>query len=105
MIVKNEFTDDEYNWYQEHREIERISAFFRLWTCKEAYLKALGIGLSGKLDDFSIDLRGCQPQVSYSGLEESEQSRISLHQFNINDEFVACLAVPQKSIHINISYW
>ena len=105
LIVKNEFTNDEYDWYIKHRNFERIRAFFKLWTCKEAYLKALGIGLSGKLDGFSIDFQGHEPLVSYTGLENIGQSKLSLYHLNITDEFVACLALPKKSCHINISYW
>ena len=105
LIVKNEFTDDENHWYEKHDKLDRIRVFFELWTCKEAYLKALGIGLSGKLDSFSIDLQGQGPSISYTALENSRQSELSLYQLNVTDEFVACLALPKKSSHINLSYW
>jgi 4'-phosphopantetheinyl transferase len=105
LIVKNEFTRDEYDWYIKHRDSDRPRIFFEFWTCKEAYLKALGIGLSGKLDSFSVDLTGQQPSVSYTGLEHGEQSMFSLQQFNIPEKFVACLALPEKNSQIKLSYW
>ncbi len=105
LIVKNEFTRDEYDWYIKHRDSDRTRIFFEFWTCKEAYLKALGIGLSGELDSFSIDLTGQQPSISYTGLERGEQSVLSLHQFNIPEKFVACLALPEKNSQIKFSHW
>ncbi len=105
LIVKNQFTNDEYDWYKKQKKHERIRVFFEFWTCKEAYLKALGIGLIGKLDGFSIDLQGQEPLVSYTGLENSEQSKLSLFQLNITGEFAACLALPTKSSRIDLSYW
>lgn len=105
LIVKNEFTHDEYHWYIKHDKPDRIRVFFELWTCKEAYLKALGIGLSGKLDSFSIDLQGQGPSISYTALENNKQSELWLYQLNVTDEFVACLALPKKSNQINLSYW
>jgi len=37
---------------------EQQAAFFRYWTCKEAYLKAIGSGLAHELNQIEIDLSG-----------------------------------------------
>lgn len=104
-IVKNQFTSDENNWYQNQAKPARIRVFFEFWTCKEAYLKALGIGLSGKLDSFSINLEGAEPRVSHTELEKGGQSRLSLYRLSIYDDYVACLALPEKASRIQLSYW
>jgi len=36
----------EQEWLQAHKPAERRHAFLKLWTLKEAYLKALGLGIS-----------------------------------------------------------
>lgn len=104
-IVKNQFMRVEYDWYCQHEQLERIRIFYRLWTCKEAYLKALGIGLNGKLDAFSIDFQDEQPSVSYSELEKGESSRMFLHQFEPEAGYIACLATPKPCLRIEFSQW
>jgi len=37
-------------------EAVRLQKFFRLWVCKEAYIKARGESISGRLATFSIDV-------------------------------------------------
>ena len=104
-IVANEFGSAENDWYKKQVGCGRIRVFFEFWTCKEAYLKALGIGLSGKLDSFSINLEGAKPRISHTELEDGGQSRYCLQHQEIDDDYVACLALPEPASRIETSCW
>ncbi|HIK37431.1 MAG: 4'-phosphopantetheinyl transferase superfamily protein [Geminocystis sp.] len=48
-IAKRFFTSHEYEYLRKLNSQDTIIEFFRLWTAKEAYLKAIGEGISGGL--------------------------------------------------------
>jgi 4'-phosphopantetheinyl transferase len=57
------FSERENNLLASLCEADRLAVFYKLWTCKEAYLKAIGDGLAGELKDVEVDLTpGLQPR-------------------------------------------
>ena len=50
---------------------EQQQHFFKLWTLKEAYVKAIGKGLSHRLDKFSFTFQPANPRITMSPLPQS----------------------------------
>ena len=78
---------------------ERVAAFFRCWTRKEAFIKATGKGLSQQLDDFDVTLA---PGVEAELLRvcEGDVSRWSLRDINVGQDYAAALAVEAPILRI-----
>jgi 4'-phosphopantetheinyl transferase len=55
---------------------ERTAVFYTCWTRKEAYLKARGEGLIGRLQDFEVScLPGETPEIRWAKAGAGERSR------------------------------
>ena len=73
---------------------ERLAAFFRGWTRKEAFLKAKGTGLATQLDAFDVTLRpGDQAAVLRVGDDPAEAARWALIDLDAGPGFAAALAL------------
>jgi 4'-phosphopantetheinyl transferase len=68
-------------------EPARAQAFFRLWTCKEAFLKATGEGLSRSLRSYEID--PAQGRVLWAN--DAEAARWSVHPLDPPAPYAAAL--------------
>ena len=68
-------------------EPARATAFFKLWTCKEAFLKATGEGLSRSLRSYEID--PAQGRVLWAKNEEA--ARWSVHPLDPPSPYEAAL--------------
>lgn len=71
---------------------EQVAAFFRCWTRKEAYIKAIGRGLSQPLDGFDVTL-GSEEAPALLRVDEDDPSRWSLSDIDVGNEYAAALVV------------
>ena len=53
-MARHMFSAEESKDLESKDEVERLNYFYAIWTIKESYLKAKGVGLSEPLDAFSI---------------------------------------------------
>jgi 4'-phosphopantetheinyl transferase len=81
---------------------EQQTAFFRYWTCKEAYLKAIGSGLAHELNQIEIDLSRTLARLH--PLDRSETTAPwSLWELHPNPNYAAALAA--KGNNWQLTYW
>jgi 4'-phosphopantetheinyl transferase len=84
--------------------LDKTNAFFKIWTRKEAFIKAIGKGMYYPLKSFCVDIN---PSGSYEHLVifnhplESKLWRTS--ELNTSDGYVASMAI--KSDRFQISYF
>lgn len=81
-IAKRYFAKREYESILAQPVSRRAEHFYRIWTLKEAYLKAIGRGLSLPLDAFTIEMRGSADiRVSHSETaRRSAKEQFTFHQ-------------------------
>jgi 4'-phosphopantetheinyl transferase len=80
----------------------REAAFFTCWTRKEAYIKAVGEGLSIPLGSFDVTLApGDPPRLLATRGEPGGEARWSLHALDPGPGYVGALAVegPAPEVH------
>jgi 4'-phosphopantetheinyl transferase len=79
---------------------QKQQAFFHAWTCKEAYLKAIGEGLPG-LDKVEVSLVPGEPAalLSIQG-DQQAASHWFLHQLIPAPDYMATLAVEEQGWNI-----
>ena len=105
LIASREFSPEESDWLCRLPEAKRLVAFYQLWTCKEAYLKGKGVGLTVPLNDFAISLSQETPRLVWSNINDSDPERWSLQPLSIEPGFVACLAMEGGCRAVQSERW
>ena len=77
---------------------KKEKAFFKLWTAKEAYLKAIGKGISGGLEQIEISLKEPMELIK---VPENAQSCWELLSFTPHPNYIAAMVVEGKKANIN----
>jgi 4'-phosphopantetheinyl transferase len=81
---------------------DRVAAFFRCWSRKEAYIKATGRGLSQPLDGFDVTL-GSPENVALLRTDDGSHERWQLADIAVGPGYAGALAV-EKPVD-KIRYW
>lgn len=83
---------------REHRELlacgedDFVRRFYQLWCAKEAFIKAVGQGMSYSLDAIDIGFSGGEPYIRTVG-EAEQQTRWILEELSVKDGYSAALVV------------
>jgi 4'-phosphopantetheinyl transferase len=95
-IAKNFFSHYENHALNKTDDAKKCELFYRIWTCKEAFIKAIGLGLSYTLHDFDV---GEFSEQSAKILQIKKDSEIakkwSLFCWHPEATYIAALAIKQ----------
>jgi 4'-phosphopantetheinyl transferase len=85
---------------------ERGQAFFSCWTRKEAYIKALGGGLSVPLDSFAVAFApGIPPALLQVQASPAEVERWSMYNIEPGEGYKAALVVEGQGHRLQHRRW
>lgn len=80
-------------------------AFYELWTCKEAYLKARGDGLHEPLNGFSVSMECVEKPTLTQGLNGDNAGEWSFRQIDAGEQLAGCLVVQGELLQVSIERW
>lgn len=80
--------------------------FFRIWTRKEAYVKAMGTGLSAPLDRFDVSvLPAARPAILRIEGDAQQASQWTLHHLDPSPTHVGALACKLPACRVETYYF
>jgi 4'-phosphopantetheinyl transferase len=90
--------------FRQVAEHQQQAAFYRCWTRKEAFIKAIGEGLSKPLDSFDVTLAVDEP-ARFLNIDNdpAETARWSLYEIDVEKEYTAALATDGRAE--KFAYW
>ncbi len=86
-VAKRVFSDREMELFNNSEK--KDETFFRIWTLKESFVKAIGIGIS-------YPMKTCEFVVSEDNVKAYGCDGYSFSQFTLNDEFVCSVCIKKN---------
>jgi 4'-phosphopantetheinyl transferase len=105
-VARRFFSAPENQVYDTIAEEQRDAAFFTCWTRKEAYIKAVGDGLSMPLDCFDVTLRPGEPaRLLATRGDPSQAERWTLRELDPGPGWLGAIVVEGPSPELRLYDW
>lgn len=104
-LSKRFFAHREFQLIADFSGREQLAAFYQLWTAKEAYLKAIGTGLSDSLTDIELTFNGRNPKLQAIKGDISNAGKWSMYHFAPAPNYVSTIIVNIKIPKQQIDFW
>ncbi len=105
-IAQRFFSEREYRLINNVEDSQKSEVFFKLWTAKEAYLKAIGTGLAGSLANVDIILDCVQsPRLLAIKGSKAAVSSWSIYSCIPATSYIATMAVKTSIPFKQINFW
>lgn len=101
-IAKRFFSESEYRWLTACDDEQRHALFYQLWCHKEAYLKALGVGLQGGLSTISLSQEDLNNTCT---IQDDRQQQWWVHRLEVAPDFRAAVAVDCPDVLPAVQHW
>lgn len=98
-IAGRHFSRAEFAALEATPEAAQLTAFYRCWTRKEAYVKATGLGLASALDAFDVAIG---EEAALLALRDSDDQPTdwALHDVSPGPDYIAALAVRARGLQV-----
>jgi 4'-phosphopantetheinyl transferase len=105
-LAQSQFSTIEIDGLRSFSPNERIQAFFRGWTRKEAYIKARGEGLNFPLNRFAVTLKGEEvPRLQWVENEPEAPRNWSMFHLDLLPGYAGALVVEGQKINLVSYIW
>ena len=105
-IAKRFFSPKEYDLIRNLNAKQQCQAFFKLWTAKEAYFKAIGTGLSGYLASIDINFDSSGDRIRLSSSDNSTSvDNWSIYPCVPASNYVGTIAIDTRVVKQQIHFW
>jgi len=102
-LAKRFYHPDEYRGLESLEPEQRSEAFYRIWTRKEAFTKAIGSGIQFSFRQFEVSI-GETPELLWIDNHKFD-APVSLINIPIEKPYTACLAVLSASYQVDYIDW
>ena len=105
-IAERYFSKDEFEALKSAPIDQRTKAFFKCWSRKESYIKAIGMGVSYPLGGFTVSLvPDAAPALLKVDADATEAARWKMYELDATEGYAAALIVENPPVALSQFQW